>query len=97
MSSSNAPVERLHSTTEIYRLITEKIKDKKLEMDHDDILAETLITHNNAIYSATNLTPFEIFTAEQTNSIVRFHSIMNTKTHRIKKKKKTEKNADVIN
>lgn len=61
-SSSNSPVERLHSTlTETYRLIAEKIKEKKLEMDHDDILTEVLITYNNAIHSSTKITPFELF------------------------------------
>lgn len=57
-SSSNAPVERLHSTlTEIYRIIREKQKDG----DHEDILNETIITYNNSIHSATKLTPYELF------------------------------------
>lgn len=61
-TSSNAPVERFHSTlTEIYRLITAKRKEMKLEIDHDEILSESLITYNNAIHSATKLTPFELF------------------------------------
>lgn len=61
-SSSNAAVERLHSTlTETYRLILEKLRDKKLEMDHEDILSEVIITYNNAIHSSTKLTPFELF------------------------------------
>lgn len=57
-SSSNAPVERLHSTlTEIYRIIFDKRKTR----DHEEILNETLITYNNAVHSATNLTPYELF------------------------------------
>lgn len=44
-SSSNAPVERLHSTlTEIYRIIVEKKKSADLQIEHDSILTETLIT-----------------------------------------------------
>lgn len=57
-SSSNSPVERLHSTlTEIYRIIHDKLKDR----DHDEILSETVLTYNNAIHSSTKLTPFEVF------------------------------------
>lgn len=62
-SSSNSPVERLHSTlTEIYRIILDTRKNQKLLIEHDELLTETLITYNNAIYSATNLTPYELFT-----------------------------------
>jgi len=62
-SSSNAPVERLHSSlTEIYRIIFEKKKALKLNLDHDCILTETFITYNNAIHSSTKLTPYEVFT-----------------------------------
>lgn len=61
-SSSNAPVERLHSTmTEIYRIIIDRKSKEKLECDHEEILSETLITYNNAVHSATKLTPFELF------------------------------------
>lgn len=57
-SSSNSPVERMHSTfTEIYRIIYNKHKER----DHDDILNETVITYNNAIHSATKITPYELF------------------------------------
>ena len=60
-SSSNSPVERLHSTlTEIYRIIFEKSREK----NHDDILTETLITYNNAIHSTIKLTPHEVFTGK---------------------------------
>lgn len=62
-SSSNAPVERLHSSlTEIYRIIFEKKKALQLDLDHDLIMAETFITYNNAIHSTTKLTPHEVFT-----------------------------------
>lgn len=61
-SSSNSPVERLHSSlTEIYRIIFENRKAEKLDCDHEEILCETLITYNNAIHSATKFTPFELF------------------------------------
>lgn len=57
-STSNSPVERLHSTlTEIYRIIHNRLKDR----DHEEILNETLITYNNSIHSSTKFTPFEIF------------------------------------
>lgn len=57
-SSSNAPVERFHSTlTEIYRIVREKQKG----IDHDDILNESITTYNNAIHSSTEHTPFELF------------------------------------
>lgn len=53
-STSNAPVERSHSTlTEIYRIIYNKVTNK----DHDDILNEAVITYNNAIHSATTRVP----------------------------------------
>lgn len=62
-SSSNGPVERLHSTvTEIYRIITDRNSKERLECNHEKILSETLITYNNnAVHSATKLTPFELF------------------------------------
>lgn len=61
-STSNAPVERLHSTiTEIYRIVQQKFKKANVEVDHDDILSEILITYNNSIHSATKLTPYELF------------------------------------
>lgn len=61
-SSSNAPVERLHSTlTEVYRIILEEKEKKKVQIDHEEILTETFITYNNAIHSATKLTPYELF------------------------------------
>lgn len=61
-SSSNSPVERLHSTiTEVYRIIMEERKRKKLQVDHEEVLAEAFITYNNAIHSATKLTPYELF------------------------------------
>lgn len=61
-SSSNAPVERLHSTlTEVYRIILEEKKKRKVQIDHEEILTETFITYNNAIHSATKLTPYELF------------------------------------
>lgn len=64
-SSSNSPVERLHSTlTEIYRIILHKYKEKNYELDHDEILSETLITYNNAIHSTTKHSPFELFTGK---------------------------------
>jgi hypothetical protein len=57
-STSNSPVERVHSTlTEIYRIIYHLHKNK----DHEDILNEVILTYNNAIHSATELTPFEVF------------------------------------
>lgn len=72
-SSSNSPVERLHSTlTEIYRIILQKCKNNRLDLDHDDILNETLTTYNNAIHTATKLTPFELLygrTSKFNNSI----------------------------
>jgi len=62
-SSSNSPVERLHSSlTEIYRIILNKKKLENLSVDHDDILTETFITYNNSIHSATKHTPHELFT-----------------------------------
>lgn len=62
-SSSNSLVERLHSTiTEVYRIIVEEKKRKKVQIDHEEVLAEVFITYNNAIHSATKLTPYEIFT-----------------------------------
>lgn len=64
-SSSNSTVERLHSTlTETYRIIYKVKKDHKINCDHEEILTETLITYNNAIHSATKLTPFELFTGK---------------------------------
>lgn len=64
-SSSNSTVERLHSTlTETYRIIYKVRKDQKLECEHDEVMAETLITYNNAIHSATKLTPYELFTGK---------------------------------
>lgn len=61
-TSSNSPVERLHSTlTEIYRIILEKSKQCNLNLDHDDILTEVIITYNNSIHSTTKLTPYELF------------------------------------
>jgi len=62
-SSSNAPIERLHSSlTENYKIIFDKKKTLSLNLDHDLILAETFITYNNAIHSNTKLTPHEVFT-----------------------------------
>lgn len=61
-TSSNSPVERLHSTlTEIYRIILATLKEKKTQIDHDEILFDTIFTYNNAIHSATKYTPFELF------------------------------------
>lgn len=61
-TSSNSPVERLHSTlTEIYRLILSKRKEKGFSTEHEEILSETLITYNNAIHSTTKHTPYELF------------------------------------
>lgn len=61
-SSSNAPIERLHSTlTELYRIITAKRKESKLPIDHDEIFSEALITYNNSVHSTTKLTPYELF------------------------------------
>jgi len=63
-SSSNSTAERLHSTiTEIYRLINETRKKKK----HEEVLDEAFITYNNAIHSATKLTPQELFTGRTHN------------------------------
>lgn len=56
-------MERLHSTlTEISRIILDTRKNQKLQIEHDELLTETLITYNNAIHSATKLTPYELFT-----------------------------------
>lgn len=61
-TSSNGPVERLHSTiTEIYRIIMAKRKELRLEQDHEEILSEAIITYNNAIHSTTKITPYELF------------------------------------
>lgn len=61
-SSSNSPVERLHSSlTEIYRIILDTRKKHKLPTDHEEIMSETVITYNNAIHSTTKHTPFELF------------------------------------
>lgn len=61
-SSSNSPVERLHSTlTEIYRIILGIRKSKKMEVDHEEILDETFMTYNNTIHSSTKFTPYELF------------------------------------
>lgn len=61
-STSNSPVERLHSTiTEIYRIIMNKRKTLKLDIDHDEILYESFITYNNSIHSSTKLSPYELF------------------------------------
>lgn len=61
-SSSNSPVERLHSTlTEIYRIVLDVRKQQKLNSEHDELMSEVLITYNNAIHSATKHTPFELF------------------------------------
>lgn len=56
-SSSNCPVERLHSTlTEIYRIVLDARKQQKLNTEHDELMPEVLITYNNAIHSATKHT-----------------------------------------
>lgn len=61
-SSSNAPVERLHSTLmELYRIIMAKRRENKLSLDHEEIFREAFITYNNSIHSATKLTPYELF------------------------------------
>lgn len=61
-SSSNAPVERLHFTlTEIYRIIVDRMFKERLECNPEEILSEILITYNNAVHSATKLTPLELF------------------------------------
>lgn len=61
-STGNSPVERLHSTiTETYRIILQKYKNSELPLDHDEILAEVIMTYNNSIHSSTKLTPFELF------------------------------------
>lgn len=62
-TSSNSPIERLHSTlTEIYRIILKTRKKMNSSIEHDDILSETFITYNNSIHSTTKYTPFELFT-----------------------------------
>lgn len=62
-SSSNSPVERLHSTlTETYRIIAELKRKNKQTNKHEETLSETLLTYNNAIHSSTKYTPFELFT-----------------------------------
>jgi len=72
-SSSNAPVERLHSSlTEIYRIILEKRKTEKLSCDHEDIFFETLTTYNNSIHSTTKYTPFESILLTKLNIIPKF-------------------------
>lgn len=38
-------------------------KRKKLQIDHEEVLAEAFITYNNAIHSAKKLTPYELFAA----------------------------------
>lgn len=61
-STSNSPVERLHSTlTEIYRIILNLRKTKRLETEHDELLSETFMTYNNTIHSSTKITPYELF------------------------------------
>lgn len=61
-STSNSPVERLHSTmTETYRIIMEKYKESELPLDQDELLFEVIMTYNNSIHTATKLTPFELF------------------------------------
>jgi len=61
-SSSNSPVERLHSTlTEIYRIITDSRKEEQLPCEHEEVLSQTMITYNNAINSSIKLTPYEVF------------------------------------
>lgn len=61
-STSNSPVERLHSTmTETYRIINQKYKDSRLPLDNEEILFEVMLTYNKSIHSATKFTPFEIF------------------------------------
>lgn len=61
-STGNSPVERLHSTiTETYRIVYEKYKSSEIPLNHDEILSEVIFTYNNAIHSATKLTPFELF------------------------------------
>lgn len=61
-SSSNSPVERLHSSlTEIYRIIFTTRKENHLSLNHNEIITETLITYNNAIHSTTKHTPYELF------------------------------------
>lgn len=61
-TTSNSPVERLHSTlTEIYRIILTTRTTNRLDTDHEEIFSETLITYNNAIHSTTKHTPYELF------------------------------------
>jgi len=61
-STSNSPVERLHSTiTEIYRIIMNKFKENRIQITHSEILNEAIITYNNSIHSSTKYTPFELF------------------------------------
>lgn len=61
-TTSNSPVERLHSTlTEIYRIIITTKKERRVGINHNEILKETLITYNNSIHSSTKLTPYELF------------------------------------
>lgn len=57
-TSSNAPVERLHSTlTETYRIVYEKNRSN----DPEDILNEVILTYNNSIHFTTKHTPYELF------------------------------------
>lgn len=78
-SSSISTVERLHSTlTEIYRIIFAKRKEGKLNLDHEEILSETVVTYNNATHSSTNLTPFELFAVVPTFSQKQSRSTLNT-------------------
>lgn len=40
----------------------EEKKRKKLQIDHEEVLAEAFITYNKAIHSATKLSPYDLFT-----------------------------------
>lgn len=69
-STSNSPVERLHSTiTEIYRIILNTRKSQKLDTDHDEILSESFMTYNGSIHSSTKLTPYEVFFGKPHNFV----------------------------
>ena len=52
----------MHSTiTEIYGIIISNRKGVRLEQNREKILSEAMITYNNAIHSATKLTPYELY------------------------------------
>lgn len=57
-STGNSPIERFHSTlTEICKIIYQQ--NKKLSVH--EVINEAVLTYNNSIHSAIDMTPFELY------------------------------------